>query len=158
MAIDPENSRNSDEMPVLNKQGLSVVWENVKEYVDNAVSNGSSGGGGGMTEEDADTRYLKLSGGTMTGAIRFRTSTGGVGGVRLEGSTSNGTEVVQLGYTSGGRPTFSFAEHSGASTVPMKVSGVATPESNTDAANKEYVDSLIGNVGNFLDSINGEVI
>ena len=29
----------------------------------------SSGGSGGMTEEEADARYLKLAGGTLTGAV-----------------------------------------------------------------------------------------
>lgn len=37
-----------------------------KEYVDNAVA---SAPGGGITQEQADARYLQLSGGTMTGNL-----------------------------------------------------------------------------------------
>lgn len=37
-----------------------------KEYVDNAIASVPSGG---ITQEQADARYLQLSGGTMTGAL-----------------------------------------------------------------------------------------
>lgn len=108
---------------------------------------------GGYTGTESEFRalisggpWLPLSGGTMTGAIRLKTSTGGVGEVRLEGSATNGTNVGQFGFTSNGRPTFSFAEKSGSSTVPMRICGVAEPVGANDAANKEYVDNKFFNL------------
>ncbi len=38
-------------------------------YVIEFTEETSSGGSGGMTEEEADARYLKLAGGTLTGAV-----------------------------------------------------------------------------------------
>lgn len=38
-------------------------------YVIEFTEESSSGGSGGMTEEEADARYLKLAGGTLTGAV-----------------------------------------------------------------------------------------
>lgn len=38
------------------------------------------------------------------------------------------------------------------------ISGLIDPEYDDDAANKRYVDQQIGNIGDILDSINGEVI
>lgn len=35
---------------------------------------------------------------------------------------------------------------------------VATPIESTQAVNKKYVDDVIGDIGDILDSINGEVI
>ena len=38
------------------------------------------------------------------------------------------------------------------------INGVADPESTNDAANKGYVDGLVGNINSVLDAINGEVV
>lgn len=38
-------------------------------YVIEFTEETSSGGSGGMTEEESDARYLKLAGGTLTGAV-----------------------------------------------------------------------------------------
>lgn len=39
-----------------------------------------------------------------------------------------------------------------------RVQGVNGPTSDTDAANKQYVDGLVGNINSALDAINGEVV
>ena len=39
-----------------------------------------------------------------------------------------------------------------------RVQGVNGPTSDTDAANKQYVDDLVGNINSLLDAINGEVV
>ena len=39
-----------------------------------------------------------------------------------------------------------------------RVQGVNGPTSDTDAANKQYVDGLVGNINSLLDAINGEVV
>lgn len=39
-----------------------------------------------------------------------------------------------------------------------KLTNLATPTADTDAATKAYVDGLVGNIGTTLDAINGEVI
>lgn len=39
-----------------------------------------------------------------------------------------------------------------------RVQGVNTPTDETDAANKGYVDGLVGNINSLLDAINGEVV
>lgn len=39
-----------------------------------------------------------------------------------------------------------------------RVQGVNGPASDTDAANKQYVDGLVGDINSLLDAINGEVV
>ena len=39
-----------------------------------------------------------------------------------------------------------------------RVQGVNTPTAATDAANKRYVDDLVGSINSLLDAINGEVV
>lgn len=39
-----------------------------------------------------------------------------------------------------------------------RVQGVSRPASDTDAANKQYVDGLVGNINSLLDAINGEAV
>ena len=39
-----------------------------------------------------------------------------------------------------------------------RVQGVNTPTAATDAANKGYVDDLVGSINSLLDAINGEVV
>lgn len=39
-----------------------------------------------------------------------------------------------------------------------RVQGVNTPTDETDAANKGYVDDLVGSINSLLDAINGEVV
>lgn len=39
-----------------------------------------------------------------------------------------------------------------------RVQGVNTPTADTDAANRGYVDGLVGNINSLLDTINGEAV
>lgn len=39
-----------------------------------------------------------------------------------------------------------------------RVQGVNMPTADTDAANRGYVDGLVGNINSLLDAINGEVV
>lgn len=39
-----------------------------------------------------------------------------------------------------------------------RVQGISTPTAEKDAANKQYVDGLVGNINSLLDAINGEVV
>ena len=72
------------------------------------VTGGGGGGGGGLTQEEADRRYLQLSGGTLTGNLNM-------GGKRL--------------------------------------GQVGAPQAATDAANKQYVDNLVGDIETLLAQI-----
>lgn len=38
------------------------------------------------------------------------------------------------------------------------ITSLAEPVNDTDAANKQYVDGLVGNINSLLDAINGEVV
>ena len=69
---------------------------------------GGGNGGGGLTQEEADKRYLQLSGGTLTGNLNM-------GGKRL--------------------------------------GQVGAPQAATDAANKQYVDNLVGDIETLLAQI-----
>ncbi len=94
----------------------------------------------GMSQDDADARYLKLSGGTMTGnldlggksilnaagisvaSFTLNASIGGSGSAQI---STNGSQV-------------SFESGFGSS---MRLSGISSPSSSDDAATKGYVDS-----------------
>lgn len=127
----------------------------------------------GMTQEEADARYLKLSGGTMAGAISLR---GGQISVDPSDTSSNyckfadgpkydlkkgdtnhaviditsyGENLMGGGYDGGVRlhPSIGFARP-GAFVGFMNsrdtiLRGVATPAKTNDAANKQYVDQRL---------------
>lgn len=63
-----------------------------KQYVDNAVS----GVSGGITQEQADQRYLQLSGGTMTGALNM-----GNNKITMGATPTGTTDVTNKGYVDG---------------------------------------------------------
>lgn len=90
---------------------------------------------GGMTQTQADARYLQLSGGTMTGNIDLRGKrlilNGGLGNSKAiciyQDNSSNG-QVVNIETVNGiGVP---------------RIWGVGEPQRTTEIANKRYVDAL----------------
>lgn len=82
----------------------------------------------GMSQDDADARYLKLSGGTMTGdlTVEGKLVFGGSNGPRVQVGPSN---ELQFNSASGGSVQFSNVQVGG------------TPTQNLDIVNKAYVDS-----------------
>lgn len=80
-----------------------------KRYVDNALAGVT---GDGITQEEADARYVQLSGSTMTGALNM------------------GAQRIQ---------------------------NVGVPQDNTDAANKQYVDTSVSGVQTNIDTVSGTV-
>lgn len=68
--IDEAIAKTKNAITVSNGGELDMA-ENLGDgpYVIEFTEETSSGGSGGMTEEEADARYLKLAGGTMTGPI-----------------------------------------------------------------------------------------
>lgn len=111
---------------VLTKTGNGQAWQDAPET--------------GMSQDDADARYLQLSGGTMTGnldlggksilnaagisvaSFTLNASIGGSGSAQI---STNGSQV-------------SFESGFGSS---MRLSGISSPSSSDDAATKGYVDS-----------------
>lgn len=93
----------------------------------------------GLTQEQADERYLQLSGGALTGNLTIKSGSLWLRGVDcgIWGSFNsselnfvvNGTEVLKVNGRSVSLPT------------GLTISGVRTPTSDSDAANKSYVDS-----------------
>ena len=68
-----------------------------KQYVDNAISEATSGGGtSGITQDQADQRYLQLSGGTLTGALNM-----GNNKITMGATPTATTDVTNKGYVDG---------------------------------------------------------
>lgn len=89
--------------------------------------------------------FLPLSGGTITGGLQVNYIAGidggkfDTGGINVTGSfTTDGDVTVDL--------------------KGCVINGVNDPVKETDAANKGYVDDLVGNINTVLDTINGEVV
>lgn len=116
----------------------------------------SSGGSGGMTEEEADARYLKLAGGTLTGAVDM----GGNAVTNLPApvndsdaarkadvETVTGNLTAHTGDTN--NPHAVTAAQVGA--LPLSggvmtgpITGIVTPTASDMPASKGYVDSKTG--------------
>lgn len=133
-----------------------------KQYVDNAISEATSGGGtGGITQDQADQRYLQLSGGTMTGALNMGTQNLlGVGAI-VNGDTPTANTAVTL---SNGAISFDVGSTrvlslygSAINAVNHRIQNVSTPQDNTDAANKQYVDTAVSGVQTNIDTVSGTV-
>lgn len=133
-----------------------------KQYVDNAISEATSGGGtSGITQDQADQRYLQLSGGTMTGAINMGTQNLlGVGAI-VNGDTPTANTAVTL---SNGAISFDVGSArvlslygSAINAVNHRIQNVSNPQDNTDAANKQYVDTSVSGVQTNIDTVSGTV-
>lgn len=104
-----------------------------------------------FTQEQADGRYLQLSGGTLTGALKY--PEGSVFEILNVGANAGGklqlTSVGDMhgaGINVGNTNVFQAIkmDDEGAPTLALKY--VVTPTNDTDAANKGYVDGLIGDI------------
>ena len=110
----------------------------------------------GLTQEKADGRYLQLTGGALSGNLTIESGSLWLRGedCGIWGSSDfselnfvvNGTEVLKVNGGSVSLPT------------GLTISGVRTPTSDSEAANKQYVDNLVGTINTTLDTINGEVV
>lgn len=163
-------------MGYLDKEGLSYLWEKVKAALSQKqnIITGTQGQvvgfdadgnavaqavpASGITQSEADARYLKLSGGTMTGTISGASMTLDwtkpilvldVTGTITEGSrwpgfggmidTYTGTPMLKITTVS---PNVSGGSVS-AEAAQTIIRGVKNPEGYYDAANKGYVDSRL---------------
>ena len=94
----------------VNKAPCTGVYPNVEAYWQMVAKRGETVGGG-MTEEDCDERYLKLSGGSMTGSIKAPDPvfTGSISMGRKAG-TKVGPESVAVGLNVSATANWSYAE------------------------------------------------
>lgn len=115
-----------------------------------------------------DAPFLPLSGGTMEGDIKIP-EVYGISTITGDNKESiriseNGIDFI---YGEGG---FYICDESEDEQNPVaclyglfgdesvKIRGVADPELPYEAANKRYVDGVVGDINSALDTINGEVI
>lgn len=104
----------------------------------------------GMSQTEADARYLQLSGGTMTGGIGFSNGSflkeePGVMGSNTAkfGAGSSSVDVTQSGsvYIRSGLINYCFGT-TYFDVDNTRIAGVASPLIDTDATPKSYVDAL----------------
>ena len=96
-----------------------------KEYVDNAVASVPSSG---ITQEQADARYLQLSGGTMTGDLK------------VQESPASDASAVSKSYAHG---LFASALPKSGGTMTGNLILNSAPTEDNQAATKAYVDAQI---------------
>lgn len=103
-----------------------------KEYVDNAIENIPASG---ITQEQADARYLQLSGGTMAGDLK------------VQESPPNPESAVSKSYAQslfGTAVNQSVPKAGGTMSGPLILSGA--PTEDNQAATKAYVDANSGGI------------
>lgn len=95
----------------------------------------------GLTQEQADGRYLQLSGGTLTGAINFdfNDSSNITWKEFNQGIPTFGFHTNN--YPDGSVKEFIFGIQKGRRINSVIVSNISSPKHSSDAANKAYVDS-----------------
>ena len=123
-------------------------------YVIEFTEETSSGGSGGMTEEEADARYLKLAGGKLTGAVDM----GGNAVTNLPAPVNDGdaarkadVEAVDNNLTAHTGDTNNPHAVTAAQVGALPLSGgVVTPTASDMPASKRYVDSKTGSAANIV--------
>lgn len=102
----------------------------------------------GITQTAADGRYLRLTGGTLTGALTL------AGSPTATNQAANKQYVDTVGGT--------CLKLAGGTMTGRLILMASSPTSAYHAAHKQYVDNTvnaaIGSVNSLLDRINGEVI
>ena len=116
-----------------------------------------------FTQEQADGRYLQLSGGTLTGALKYPESS--VFEILNVGANAGGKlqltyvgDMHGAGINVGNTNVFQAIKMDDEEAPTLALKYVVTPTNDTDAATKGYVDGLIGDINALLDAINGEVV
>ena len=107
-----------------------------KEYVDNAVAGIPTSG---ITQEQADARYLQLSGGTMTGDLK------------VQESPASDASAVSKSYAQG---LFASALPKSGGTMTGNLILNGAPTVDNQAATKAYVDSKSGGTKSLIGSVN----
>ena len=113
----------------------------------------------GITQDQADARYLQLTGGTLTGNLTVGTTSGAstisINGLMSFGQISTSESIAPLDTSvsfnykasSGGSWTQIFSyNNTGILMRNHKITGLAEPTIDTDAATKNYVDEQIATV------------
>lgn len=129
-----------------------------KGYVDNAIA---GSGTSGITQEEADARYVQLSGSTMTGALNMGEQqllgvTNIVNGDTLTSSTAITLGDGSIAFDVNGTRVMSMYG-SAINAVNHRIQNVSNPQDNTDAANKQYVDTAVSGVQTNIDTVSGTV-
>ena len=147
-------------------------------YSTNSISLTGQGGGGvagvssfngrtgAVVPQDGDytaeqVGALPISGGTMTGALNMGTQNLlGVGAI-VNGDTPTANTAVTL---SNGAISFDVGSSrvlslygSAINAVNHRIQNVSNPQDNTDAANKQYVDTSVSGVQTNIDTVSGTV-
>lgn len=157
-------------MGFLDNAGLAHVWAKVKTALSGKQDKLTGTAGqvvgfdaqgeavaqdapeGGITQEEADGRYLQLTGGTMSrnGYLRSEImSVSGVAGahpvIMLDGQVTESTSIMGTSYKTTARVKFASItdSHNPDSYTDTIIRGVAAPSGSGDAANKGYVDDAI---------------
>lgn len=122
-----ENPANGTEGQILEKTSSGAAWVDAPES--------------GLTQEQADDRYLRLSGGTMTGAINFDfyDSSNITWKEFSQGIPTFGFRTSH--YPDGSVNEFVFGIQEDPIIKPVIVSNISSPKHSRDASNKAYVDS-----------------
>ena len=102
--------------------------------------------GGGLTQDEADGRYLKLSGGTLTGDLQM-----GRNVLKFQDVSGDGGVSVYDESDSVSEPVLSF--YGTHEDEPVKLNCIADPTSNLHAANKRYVDAETANTMRHIGNI-----
>lgn len=132
-----------------------------KQYVDNVVAGSGGGETGGITQEQADARYLQLTGGTMTGSLdlgnqQLLNTTNIVNGDVMSNNTSITLNNGYIAFDIAGNRILSIYG-SAINAVNHRIQNVSDPQDNTDAANKLYVDTSVSNVQTNINTLSTTV-
>ena len=152
--------------------------QNAKNYADTAAYEKAKEQGYTGTEAEfyaalvslQNAPFLPLSGGTLQGTVKvpeaFSLSTISGDGdelVRINGSSlifisrnGNGGAYIYEESENEQTPVLAFLGWNGDELTILRY--ISDPQKSHDAANKRYVDNLVGNINTVLDTINGEVV
>lgn len=129
------------------------------------------GNSGGITQEQADSRYLQLSGGVMAGDVNM-----GINKITSSAVPSNNNDIVNKKYvddsiTSNNESLTTEIENNLSTSISStyvakagatmsgelnmgnhKITSVASPTQDGDVVNKEYLDTSINNLNTTISS------
>lgn len=127
---------------ILSGEPTEELQATTKKYVDEAVANVPIPSGG-ITQEQADTRYLQLAGGTMTGDLKVLESPlSDVSAVSKSYAQGLFTSAVNTANAAKQTADAALPKSGGTMTGALTLSGA--PTSDLQAATKKYVDEAAG--------------